>query len=274
VAHARRHEQFQGKHVTAVDADRVEIQTGDGVSFSLPLAGPVSRFLAIVVDWAIISTGLYVVSIPVGLFPNLASDLRSALMVLLYFVLNIGYAIAFEWLWNGRTPGKRTVGLRVADANGLRLTFSQVLIRNLLRSVDALPLFYLTGGVVMLSNRRLQRLGDLAAGTIVLRTREAALPRLPEGRGNRFNSLKTYRTLAARLRQKVDPATARVALEALQRRDRLEPRARLALFAEMANSFRALVRFPEEATEHLTDEQYLWDVVEILYERSARGPRL
>ena len=153
---------------------------------------------------------------------------------------------------------------------GLRLTFAQVLIRNLLRAVDGLPIFYLTGGAVMVSNRRLQRLGDLAAGTIVLRTREAPLPHMPEESGRRVNSLKTYRALGARLRQRVDPALARVALEALKRRDQLEAQSRLALFAEMAAGFRALVEFPEEATEHLTDEQYLWNVVEILYERPGR----
>lgn len=251
--------------MTATAADRIEIQTGDGVSFSLPLAGPVSRFLALVVDWAVITTAIYVISIPVGLIPNFASDFKTAAMVLLYFILNIGYGVVFEWLWNGRTLGKRTVGLRVADANGLRLTFSQVLIRNLLKSLDSIPLFYLVGGIVMVSNRRLQRLGDLAAGTIVLRTREAPAPQLPGGAGTRINSLKSFRTLGARLRQKVSPAMARLLLEALKRRDHLDPQARLALFAEMAGSLRAMVTFPEEATEHLTEEQYLWNVVEILY---------
>ncbi len=251
--------------MTALEADRVEIQTGDGVSFSLPLAGPVSRFLALVVDWAIITTAIYVLSIPIGMIPKIASDVASAATVLLYFVLNIGYGVLFEWLWNGRTLGKRTVGLRVADANGLNLTFAQVLIRNLLRSIDSLPVFYLVGGIVMVTNNRLQRLGDLAAGTIVLRTREAPAPQLPSGSGARTNSLRPYRTLGARLRQKVSPAMARVALEALKRRDQLDPQARLALFADIAGSFRAMVPFPEEATEHLTDEQYLWNVVEILY---------
>jgi hypothetical protein len=155
----------------------------------------------------------------------------------------------------------------VADAGGLRLSFSQVLIRNLLRSIDALPVFYLVGGVVMVTSGRLQRLGDLAAGTIVLRTREAPLPHLPGNTGTRINSLKPYKTLAARLRQKVTPGMARVVLEALQRRDHLEPPARLALFAEMAATLRQMVPFPEDATEHLTDEQYLWNAVEILYAR-------
>ena len=110
-----------------------------------------------------------------------------------------------------------------------------------------------------------QRLGDLAAGTIVVRTNEAPLPQLPPGAATRTNSLKPYRTLTARLRQKVNPAAARVALEALKRRDQLDAESRLQLFAEIAADFRSLVEFPEEATLYLTDEQYLWNVVEILY---------
>jgi uncharacterized RDD family membrane protein YckC len=256
--------------VTAVQADRVEIQTGDGVSFSLPLASPVSRFLALTVDWAIITIAVYLLSTAISFIPGMPSGVKEASVILLYFVLNIGYGVTLEWLWGGRTLGKRAVGLRVADATGLRLTFAQVMIRNLLRSVDALPLFYLTGGAVMITNSHLQRLGDLAAGTIVLRTRQAGLSQLPAGSGARINSLKTYRTLCARLRQKVDPEMARVALEALKRRDALDAQARLVLFAEMASEFRAMVEFPEDATAYLTDEQYLWNVVEILFERKNR----
>ena len=254
--------------MTAPEANQIEIQTGDGVTFSLPLAGPVSRFLALAVDWSVVTGGIWVLARGFSFVPRLSEDVRSAVLVIAYFGLSIGYPLALEWLWGGRTLGKRVVGLRVADATGLRLTFPQVLVRNLLRSADALPIFYLVGGIAMISGRRMQRLGDVAAGTIVLRTRETPLPQLPHGSGTRINSMKAYRTLAARLRQKADPACARVALEALRRRDALDAESRLAVFQEIASGFRELVEFPEEATLHLTDEQYLWNVVEILYERS------
>jgi hypothetical protein len=123
----------------------------------------------------------------------------------------------------------------------------------------------------MMANPRMQRLGDLAAGTIVLRAEEAPLPSLPARIGARANSLKPYRVFSARLRQKADPVLARVALEALRRRDRLDPRSRLDLFAEIAAGFRAMVEFPEDATVYLTDEQYLWNVIDIIYERPGRG---
>ena len=246
---------------------RLEIETGDGVTFSLPLAGPVSRFLALTVDWTVTMASVVFFSWGLGAVPGLSEDTKTALGVLAYFVIGMGYGVALEWFWGGRTLGKRAVGLRVADATGLRLAFSQVLIRNVLRSVDGLPLFYLVGGIAMLSGGKMQRLGDLAAGTVVLRAREAALPGLPGGGGARVNSMRVHRALGARLRQRVEPVAARAALDGLRRRDALEPGARLALFGEMAAGFRGMVEFPEEATMHLTDEQYCWNVVEILYGR-------
>ncbi len=200
----------------------------------------------------------------------LLGEYAAAAQVLFFFVVQIGYGLLLEWLWNGRTLGKRAVGLRVVDAQGLRLTFAQVLIRNLLRAVDSLPAFYLLGGIVCVLNPRLQRLGDLAAGTIVVRTRRLKLPALPPGQGSRQNSLRLYPALAARLRQKLEPEQARIALEALRRRDDLDPSARLVLFAEISAGMKSLVEFPEEAILYLTEEQYVWNVVEIVFQ-SARG---
>ena len=102
----------------------------------------------------------------------------------------------------------------------------------------------------------------------------------PRGKMNEMSWAPVYaayghnnRTLAARLRQKVDPAVANVALEALRRREALDAESRLIVFRELADGFRAMVEFPEEATLHLTDEQYLWNVVEILYERARAADR-
>jgi uncharacterized RDD family membrane protein YckC len=245
----------------------LEIRTADGVVFTVPLAGPITRMLALAVDFAVIATATIVFSWAASPFAHLFRDFAAALAVVLYFAFSIGYGVAMEWFWQGRTLGKRVLQLRVVDAEGLRLTFSQILIRNLLRAVDSLPLFYLVGGTVCLLNSRMQRLGDVAAGTLVIRTRLSGIPELPPGSAMRQNSLREHRALAARLRQKVEPAQAHIALNALRRRDALEPAARLQLFSEMARGFKAQVEFPEEATLYLTDEQYVWNVVEILFAR-------
>ena len=100
-----------------------------------------------------------------------------SLVVLAIFLLIWGYHIFFEFLWNGQTPGKRVAGIRVLTTRGEPVTFVHVLVRNLLRIVDFLPSSYMLGAVCILVTRRSQRLGDLAAGTIVVHERFDALPR-------------------------------------------------------------------------------------------------
>ncbi len=249
---------------------RLEIQTGDGVVFRLPLAGLVSRWLALAIDSGAVGVLLYAALLINQLFPAVLRDTSAALRIALTFAVTLGYAISLEWFLGGRTLGKRVMNIRVADARGLRLRFPQILIRNLLNSVDALPVFHVLGGTVALFNSRMQRLGDLAAGTIVLRDGAIRVPELPAENAGRVNSMAAHRTLAARLRYKTDPEIARIALEALRRRDAMQPDARLQVFAELAAGFRGLVEFPEDATQFLTDEQYLWNVVEILFQRPTR----
>jgi hypothetical protein len=134
-----------------------------------------------------------------------------------------------------------------------------------MRFIDGLPALYLIGGAVCFASRYRQRLGDLAAGTVVVRSPHLHRPDLDQLLGGKYNSLAEIRHLAARLRQKVTPEMGSLALEALLRRDEIEPRARLALFGEMAEYFRGLVAFPPEVVDQLSDEQYVRNVVEILY---------
>jgi len=245
------------------------LRTPEGIVFSLPLAGPVSRFLAWGVDVGCIITASSVIEQILGLFGN--AGFAKATYVIAYFVISIGYGITLEWYWRGQTIGKRVLKLRVMDEHALRLEFGQVVVRNLLRFVDLLPGLYLVGGTACVLSRRFQRLGDLAANTIVVRNQEVPQPNLEQLLGGKFNSLLDYRHLAARLRQRTSPQAAAVALEALLRRDDLEPQARLQLFAGLADHFRSLVEIPLEAIEQLSDEQYVRNVVEILYRRTDGG---
>jgi hypothetical protein len=90
--------------------------------------------------------------------------------------------------------------------------------------------------------------------------------------GGKYNSLAEVRHLAARLRQKVRPEMGSVALEALLRRDEIEPEARLELFGDLARHFKGLVEYPAEVVEQMSDEQYVRNVVEVLF-RSQEGAR-
>jgi len=242
------------------------ILTPEGVTFALPLAGPVSRSLAWMIDAACILACFQVGRVLIGLLGIISHDISSAVSIFIFFVLRTGYAMALEWFWQGQTVGKRVLGLRVMDVNGLRLQPSQIVIRNLLRAVDSLPLFYLLGGAVCLISRQSQRLGDLAANTMVIKIGKAFEPDLDLIlEKNRYNSLRAYPHLTARLRQQVSPEEAGVALQALMRRDEFQPEARVTLFDEIAGHFKSKVAFPQETLEGVSDEQYVRNVVDVLF---------
>ena len=241
--------------------------TPEGVHFDLKLAGPVTRSLA----WAIdLAAALVVTQFLNSLIMALGAvvyDVASAFTTLVYFAVSIGYSIVLEWYWQGRTIGKRLLRLRVMDVHGLRLRFSQVVVRNLLRFVDTLPVFYMVGGLACLISPRSQRLGDIAANTIVVWTPKTRRSDLDQVLSGKFNSFDDYPHLEARLRQRVSPEQADVALQALLRREGLDPVARIELFRDVASCFRSLVEFPQEATDGISDEQYVRNVVDVLFRK-------
>jgi hypothetical protein len=175
-----------------------------------------------------------------------------------------------EWLWSGRTVGKRLMKLRVIDERGLSLGLKQVVIRNLFRLLDMMPsTFYLLGGISCLLTKRCQRIGDIAAGTLVIREVETATPALEEFVRGEKNSFSAMPHLEARLRQRTSPEEARLVLDAVTRRNELDPEARLLLFSELADYFRSIAEFPDEITIGLSDEQYVRNVASTLFHRAS-----
>jgi len=143
------------------------------------LAGVGSRFAAALLDYLIqfaiiIALGL-VLGLGIGLSPG-SNGFAAAVWIVLSFLLFVGYDITFEVLAAGRTPGKRANGLRVVREDGSSVTFPISAARNVLRIIDILPGMYLVGIVSILISHRNQRLGDLAAGTLVVRERRALPP--------------------------------------------------------------------------------------------------
>jgi uncharacterized RDD family membrane protein YckC len=244
---------------------RLSIETPEGVVFSFELATPVTRALAWAVDAAAIALASSMIGQVCQALKLLSADWASALSVILYFVISIVYAILLEWRWRGQTIGKRLLGLRVIDVHGLRLQLPQIALRNLLRLVDGLPLFYLVGGLACVFSRKAQRLGDLAANTVVTRERKVEPPDIERIAPAKYNSLLAQPHLAARLRSLVTPEAAALAVRAITQRDGYDPPARIVLFRELAAHFRGLVEFPEEAVESLTDEQYVRCVLRVIY---------
>ncbi len=243
----------------------VTFRTPENLEFSQNLAGPAIRFVAWMIDMLIISAASSFVGKILTVLSAFSEDFAGAVFTLTYFAISIGYAMAMEWFSGGQTVGKRLLRLRVLDAQGLRLQGYQVVIRNLFRFLDMLPAAYLVGGIACLASSRCQRLGDMAANTIVIRNPDPGRPDLEKVVAGKFNSFLAYRHLGARLRQQVTPAEAAIAFQALLRRDEFGDVERIALFRKLKEHFAAKTPFPAEAGEGLPDEQYVRNVVDILY---------
>jgi uncharacterized RDD family membrane protein YckC len=247
------------------------IRTPEGIVFSQWLASPVLRFFAWFIDIACIQVVMSTLGAVALVMGAMSAQFAEAFYFISWFVVGIGYGIFFEWCWRGQTIGKKLFRLRVVDVEGMKLQFSQIVMRNLLRCVDALPLFYFVGGITCCLNSKCQRLGDLAANTVVIRLPLVAEPDLDQLLAGKFNSFRQYPHLVARLRQNVSPREANVALQALLRRDEFEPVSRVELFGDLATHFRSVVEFPSDATDGMADEQYLRNVVDALYRTRAEG---
>lgn len=161
--------------------DRLTIDTPEGVPLELTLAGVGSRFAAALVDYlieaVILVAFLLVLGYGIGLSPG-SGALGAALWVLGLFLVFWGYNVGFEVLNSGRTPGKALNRIRVVRESGAPVTFGPSAVRNVIRLIDILPAAYLVGMISILVTRRNQRLGDLAAGTLVVRERKALPPEM------------------------------------------------------------------------------------------------
>ena len=249
----------------AVPSSSLRIATPEGVVFSYKLASPVSRGLAWTVDAVAIGGVSYIgsrLSAAAGLW---SVDFANFLSAVLYFVVSVGYGMVLEWRWRGQTLGKRLFGLRVIDVHGLRLQFSQIALRNLLRPIDGLPVFYLVGGAAAFWTRSGQRLGDLVANTVVAHEPHWEAADLEPIAPAKYNSLLAYPHLAARLRSVANPEAVGYAVRAVAQRDRYTAAGRVDLFRDLADYFRSLARFPEEALAGLSDEQFVRTVLRVIY---------
>lgn len=154
----------------------LQIDTPENVTFDYEIAGIGSRFLAAFVDAILLGMveGIIFGSMVAGMIifePMIRNDLEiwiAAVFGIVGFIIFWGYHSFFEILWNGQTPGKRLTGVRVIRLDGTPVAATEILIRNLIRIFDFLPLAYGVGVVTMFVNLNSRRLGDLAAGTIVV----------------------------------------------------------------------------------------------------------
>lgn len=162
------------------------IETPESVPLHFALASIGNRFLACAVDHSLqilVLILIYVALIIVADFASFSATLLDApkwvlaVLVIFIFLIMSGYFVFFEWLWNGQTPGKRWLKLRVIREDGRPITFWEATVRNILRIIDMMPTpFYSIGLISVFISEKDQRAGDLIAGTVVVREREAEAP--------------------------------------------------------------------------------------------------
>jgi uncharacterized RDD family membrane protein YckC len=256
-----------------------QVVTAEKVVLTYRVAGMGSRFLAWLIDVGFMAVLLAMGAAAGSVLEAVRPGVGGAVILLWAFTLQWGYFLFFEWLWAGQTPGKRLMGLRVLQAQGTAISFLQAAVRNVLRAADSLPLFYAVGFVVAAGDRQQRRLGDLAAGTLVvhLRRRARAVRPLPDG------PPMADAALAALLRQRLgqlDRRQRQALLDLCLRRDQLPLRERARLFQSTAEYFEKRLSLVRD--EFQSDEKFVLQLAALLGEpapaeetspRSAAGRR-
>ena len=153
------------------------------MAIELPLAGIGSRFIAILIDYLIWGAAFLLLAVFAAIiipalhfFGGVSATWAGGIFFLIIFLLQWGYFALFEAFDHGRTPGKRVAKIRVIHQSGRGINFVEALARNLVRFVDYLPGFYAVGVVTIFISKRNQRLGDMVAGSLVVRDREVDAP--------------------------------------------------------------------------------------------------
>lgn len=203
--------------------DQFTIDTPEQTQLDFPLAGIGSRFLALALDTLIQTAVMIALFFVTMVLAALGADLLLgssqwvvALFLLAYFLCFFGYFAIFESVWNGQTPGKRVMKLRVIKDSGRPITVYEAVTRNLLRLVDQLPFLYGFGILCAFFSKQYKRLGDHVAGTVVVHERPLEQP-------------LAMQDSAARLASEPSSGGSRITLEELQlieaflqRRDTME----------------------------------------------------
>ncbi|NUN51141.1 MAG: RDD family protein [Candidatus Brocadiae bacterium] len=220
-------------------SNTMTVSTPEAVEFTYDLAGPSHRLLAWLID-TMISFALIAVVWMIVVLALMSAGMpgtAEAVGRTLAFAIGGGYYIVLEALSHGQTPGKKVMGIRVLDSRGFRITPAQAAIRNLMRAVDLLPFCYLVGGISILCSRRGLRLGDLAAGTVVVRVPSIPAPESFLPPGQREESLLGDFSLGERVRRVLLVQEKDLLASLAVRRDRLDERSRMKIFEAAATAF-------------------------------------
>jgi uncharacterized RDD family membrane protein YckC len=253
----------------------VDVSTPENIAFHYDLAGIGTRFMAALADTSII---VVVQLLILALVASLAGFNRAAareagleafawlgaLLGLLAFAVLWGYYVYFEVRWNGQSPGKRWVKIRVVRDDGTPVTLTESLIRNLVRLVDLLPAYYGVGVVVMFLDERSRRLGDLAAGTLVVRAGQPLSLQELSQRPTLSASQRAYYLRHPLPVHLLSDEELQMAQDFLRRRPAMARERGDALAASLSRMLLARMDLEERATER-SGEQWLRYIVYVNY---------
>jgi uncharacterized RDD family membrane protein YckC len=233
-----------GEEHSMSSADRYTLETPENVEVDFELAGLGSRFCAMLIDCLLIGLVIFLLGLLLGVAgmafsPFFGRDraaagrlgqwLIAAFWILVAALLFDGYFIFFELVMRGQTPGKRSMKIRVLRDDGTPITLNEVLVRNILRLVDFLPAAYAVGSIVMFCSPLCKRLGDIAAGTIVVKEGQIDYRAKADSR-----NLPLPQAALAAVNSELTPEERRLITGFLQRRAELLPAARNALADRLA----------------------------------------
>ncbi len=245
----------------------ITITTPEHVEVRLEPAGAGSRFLAITID-SLVTYGTPILFFQL-IVPFLSLAFAFALAITFSFALHLGWHVYFETRRGGRTPGKRVLGLRVVDARGLPISLHQSVVRNIVRTLDAAPAFYGVAAITSLLDGSRRRLGDLVAGTLVIRESRPLAYRPQLAGGRRYNSLRTPRVLRL-IRHRISLEERELLLALCLRSEKMSPEGRYDLMEEVANVYREKLGVEEE---EISGENFVRDLTAVLFAGRESIPR-
>lgn len=250
------------------------VLTPESVDFVYELAGLTSRLVAVLIDHLLILS-LMLVLVLAGCMLGVATLIAflpiMGITILAAFILYFGYFVYFEVKWSGQTPGKRYAEIRVIDDRGMNADVFQILVRNILRLVDLLPILlpldfieiglYGVGGIAAFLNPHNKRIGDWAAGTLVVRVHKRVIPEAIIAPNEKYNTLQEDGPIRSRIRSRLTLEERETILQLCLRRNELEFEARQTLFADAAAYLERRLELEREA--FLSEEKFVQNVAAI-----------
>jgi len=251
--------------------NRITLQTPESVELEFLLAGIGNRSLALLIDYIVWGSMLFVFTMTVTIFNELITGIfkqifgsqanlwLSAIALMIFFLIYVGYFVFFEVIWQGQTPGKRYTKIRVIRDDGRRESIQQALLRALLRPFDDLLTI---GFFLILLGKQEKRLGDIVAGTLVIQEEYLVAPSFQvSSQGEEFVTELLETANIAQLK----PDDFALIRDYLQRRKNISPKAKAELSLNLARQTRTIIDL-KKLPPGLTADVFL-EAVYLAYQR-------